>query len=527
MRSRLVTLAALLCSAVLTAGAASAATPADTLVIGYNRASNNLLPGANTGLPNIWANMLIYDCLVLHDGQGKIHPGLAEKWDLAKDGVTWTFTLRKDVTFHSGRKLTSKDVKAHFDMWKTLPTAAKINVLDRTEIVDEHTVRFVLKNPTLVFLNMISQTEWSYCGIPDSEQVARYGKDYGVVPESVSGTGPFKLVRWVREDRMEFERNPAYKWGPAFYKNRGPANLEKVVIRSIADAAARTAALERGEIDMDISLSETDARRLSSMKGLRVIVRPKNTIHHLGFNMERPLWKDDAVRLALAHAVDQRPIVEAVFSGYASPAVGLYADSVEGALPDRDMAKIAPGYDPAKAKRLLDEAGWKPGSDGIRVKDSQRLAFTVYLYTEPQENSLTIVQEQWRAIGAEATIRRLEYAAWQEAIRKGEHDIRAIDGTHSTADIAYWFTCAARPVSNNLFWCDPATEKAYEQTQKTTDNAVRVKAFQDLETRLVTYPVVIPLPHTSWVVGVRDGVKDLELHPIHGYYKLMDARKAR
>lgn len=151
----------------------------------------------------------------------------------------------------------------------------------------------------------------------------------------------------------------------------------------------------------------------------------------------------------------------------------------------------------------------------------------MFLYTEPQENSLTIVQEQWRAVGAEATIRRMEYAAWQDATKKGEHDLRAVDGTHSTADIAYWFTCAARPLPNNLAWCDPATEKAFESTQKTTDNAVRVKGFEDLETRLVTYPVLIPLPHTSWVVGVWDSVKDLDLNPIHGYYKLMDARKAR
>ncbi|HEY8368227.1 MAG TPA: ABC transporter substrate-binding protein [Thermodesulfobacteriota bacterium] len=526
MLSRIATFtAALLLLAV--ASASHAATPPDTLVIGYNRAANNLLPGQNPGLPNIWANMLIYDCLVIHDGEGKIHPGLAERWELAKDGVTWTFHLRKDVTFHSGRKFTAKDVKAHFDMWKTLPTASKIAALDRTEIVDDYTVRFVLKYPTLVFLNMISQTEWSYCGIPDSEQVAKYGKDYGVVPESVSGTGPFKLVRWIREDRLEFERNPAYTWGPAFYKNRGPAHIQKVVIRSIADAAARTAALERGEIDMDISLSEFDAKRLSAMKGLSVIVKPKNTTHNLGFNHDKPLWKDVRVRQALMYAIDQKPIVEAVFAGYAQPAIGLFAPSVEGSAPDDAVRAVFPGYNPEKAKALLDEAGWKPGPDGIRVKDGQRLAFNVFVYSEPQANTLTVIQEQWRAIGAEATIRQMEYAAWIEATKKGEHDIRYVDGTHSTADIAYWYTCAARPHPNNIFWCDPTTEKLYEITQKTTDPAARVKAFQDLELDLIKRAVLIPMPHTAWVVGVWDSVKDLELHPIHGYYKLLDARKAR
>ncbi len=522
----LVLAAALALATALVPGRARAATPPDTLVIGYNRAANNLLPGQNPSLPNIWANMLIYDCLVIHDAQGRIHPALAKRWESSSDGTVWTFYLRDDVTFHSGRKFTARDVKAHFDLWKTLPTASKIAALDKTEVVDDYTVRFTLKYPTLVFLNMISQTEWSYCGIPDSEAVAKYGKDYGVRPESVSGTGPFRLVRWVREDRMEFERNPAYRWGPAFYANRGPARIEKVVIRSIPDSAARTAALERNEIDMDISLAETDARRLSQVKGLRVIVQPKHTIHHLGFNFQKPLWSDVRVRRALAHAVDQRPIVEAVYSGYATPAIGLFADSVEGSVPDAEMAKIHLGYDPARARRLLDEAGWKPGPDGIRVKDGQRLAFTVYIYTETQANLMTIVQEQWREIGAEATIRQLEYAAHQEATKRGEHDMRYVDGTHSTADIAYWFTCAARPHPNNLFWCDPTTDRLFEQTQRTTDSAVRVKAFRELETRLVEQAVVIPMPHTSWVVGVWDSVKDLELHPIHGYYKLLDARKS-
>ena len=87
-------------------------TPDDTLVIGYNRISNNLTPGMTTALPNIWANMLLYDALVIHDFEGKVHPALAKRWETTKDGLTWTFHLRDDVKFHSGRKFTAKDVKA-------------------------------------------------------------------------------------------------------------------------------------------------------------------------------------------------------------------------------------------------------------------------------------------------------------------------------------------------------------------------------------------------------------------------------
>ena len=99
-------------------------TPDDTLVIGYNRISNNLHPGMTTALPNIWANMLLYDALVIHDFEGKVHPSLAKRWETSKDGLTWTFYLRDDVKFHSGRKFTARDVKAHFDNWKTFPSVS-------------------------------------------------------------------------------------------------------------------------------------------------------------------------------------------------------------------------------------------------------------------------------------------------------------------------------------------------------------------------------------------------------------------
>src|SRR3990172_3437678 len=94
----------LLSPALLAAGPAGAGTPDDTLVIGYNRASNNLHPGVNAALPNIWANMLLYDSLLIHHAQGEIHPALAKRWEVSKDGLVWTFSLRDDVKFHSGRK---------------------------------------------------------------------------------------------------------------------------------------------------------------------------------------------------------------------------------------------------------------------------------------------------------------------------------------------------------------------------------------------------------------------------------------
>ena len=506
-------------------GASVVAAPLDTLVMGHNRATNQLHPGTQSGLPNIMANMLIYDSLIIHDNEGKAHPGLAKNWELSPDGKTWTFHLRNNVTFHSGRNFTAKDVKAHFDSWKQMPTNAKINALKETVVVNDYTVQCKLHFPSLSFLNMISQTEFSYSGIPDSAAVEKYGTDYGVIPESISGTGPFMLKKWIRNDRMEFERNPNYKWGPSFYKTQGPAKIQKVIIRTIPEDAARSAALETGEIDVDLYLSAKDAPRFRKMKGFQVITKPKVTAHTLGFNHELPMWKDVRVRRAMMHAIDQQAIVDVAYNGFAKVSVGLWSDAVEGHTPKNQMAKLMPQYDPEQAKKLLSEAGWNPGPDGIRVKDGKRLEFVIRIYSEEMANIMTVVQEMFRKVGAKAMINLTEFAAWQRDMRDKKHGMRYTDGTHSTADYAYYYICKSIPWPNHVYWCDQTMDKLFEITQTTIDNSQRVRAFQEFEQEFIKKAVAIPMPHSMLIVGHSDKVKDLSLHPIHGIYKLIDAHK--
>ena len=177
-----------------------------TLTIGRNHDADTLYPGKSTGLSAIATNFFLYDGLVLHDFQMKIRPALAEKWETSGDGLTWTFHLKKGVKFHCGEPFTARDVKDHFDRWidqkEAFPTRAKVTALEETKVVDDHTLICRLKNPTLVFLNNVSQTEGGYPGIPHAKHVQKHGKDYGVVPDSICGTGPFKLKSWTKDDRM-------------------------------------------------------------------------------------------------------------------------------------------------------------------------------------------------------------------------------------------------------------------------------------------------------------------------------------
>jgi ABC-type transport system substrate-binding protein len=372
---------------------------------------------------------------------------------------------------------------------------------------------------------MISQTEFSYSGIPDSAAVEKYGTDYGVVPESISGTGPFILKKWIRNDRMEFERNPNYKWGPSFYKNQGPAKIQKIILRTIPEEAASSAALETGEIDVDLYLSPKDAPSFRKMKGFQVVTQPKVTAHTLGFNHELPMWKDVRVRRAMMQAIDQQAIVDVAYNGFAKISIGLWSEAVEGHTPKDQMAKLMPKYDPEQTKKLLSEAGWNPGPDGIRIKDGQRLEFVVRIFTEGQANILTMVQEMFRKVGANAMIRQTEYAAFQKDMRDKNHGMCYLDGSHSTADFAYFYICKSIPYPNYSYWCDSTTDKLFEISQTATSISERVKAFQDFEQYFIEKAVAIPMPHSMWIIGQSERVKDLPLHPIHGVYKLLDVHK--
>ena len=496
-----------------------------TLTIGRNHDADTLYPGRSTGLSAIATNLVLYDGLVLHDFQMKIRPALAERWEVSPDGTTWTFHLRKGVKFHCGAPLTAQDVKEHFDRWidpkEAFPTRAKVTALQETRVVDDHTLVCRLKNPTLVFLNNISQTEWGYASIPHAKHVVQHGKDYGVIPSSVCGTGPYKLREWVKDDRMELVRNDEYAWGAEAYESRGPAWVDRVVFRTIPEDASRAAELETGGIDVDIDVSPQHIARLEG-KGVKVTSIPRLSSNHLGFNLERELFRDVRVRRAVAHAVNREQIVQFIMKGQADVSHGLLHPIVAGATPREEMKAILPEFNLEKSRRLLTEAGWKPGADSIRQKDGKSLRATLYVPTELAERIVTPIQATLRDAGFDLQIKRLEFAAFTTATRAGDHDMRFLPMIYSSADFLYFFVSAAIPSPNTVRWKDDRTDTLFQQTQTTLKEADRVRAFQQIEQRLVGESVVVPIQHVRWIFGSRARVRGIKFHPIHGIYKLMD-----
>jgi peptide/nickel transport system substrate-binding protein len=481
--------------------------------------ASTLHPGSKTNFYDTFWHMALYDSLVIHGFDGQIYPGLAESWTPDETGTIWTFKLRQDVVFHSGEPFTAAHVVDHFTRWKEFPSSIKVKLLENVEAPDDYTVVCTLSSPTLVFLNNVSQTEFTYSAIPNMKMVAELGENYGL--NEADGTGPYKFEEWVKDDHLTLVRNDAYAWGPEFYDNKGVAFPERIIFKTIPEEASRSALVETGDADMNIETPPRDVERLQGVDGVAVASFARFSCNNIGFNMEKPLFQDINVRKAIMHAVNRAEIVEFVMFNQATIAEGYLPPTMVGANP-RDVTLPLVQYDAEQAKQLLEESGWVEGDDGIREKDGQKLSFTTYLILEIQEQVCQVVQAQLLEIGVDMQIRRLEQAAFDEAMTAGEHDARYHPQFMATPDHMYFYHSAFAPLPNSTRFADPNFDALFDRSQTTIDMDERLATFNEMETYLLDQAVVVPIMHVNWIISYQEKVKGTKFHNIMPTYKLMD-----
>ncbi|WP_019576669.1 ABC transporter substrate-binding protein [Curvibacter lanceolatus] len=290
-------------------------------------------------------------------------PALATSWQLSEDGLTLRFKLRENVKWHDGKDFTSADVEyTLLNVWKKLHPfgrAAFANV-EKVDTPDKSTVVIHLSSPAPYLLNYIN----SY-GAQILPKHLYAGTDVQNNPANLApvGTGPFVFKEWVKGSHVRLERNPHY-W------QKGQPYLQGIVFKFIPDAAARAVALEVGEIDVALgsSIPLSNLERFSDPAKWTINLddgRYLSTIFLTQFNVRRPYLSDKRVRQAFAHAIDKNALLKVVFWGYGKPATGPVPSSVVNYYsPDTRQYP----YDLKKAEALLDEAGFRKGPDGKRLK---------------------------------------------------------------------------------------------------------------------------------------------------------------
>lgn len=310
----------------------------------------------------------ILEGLVSYDLDLKPIPALATSWEQSTDGKTLSFKLRPGVKWHDGAEFTSADVEYTLqEVWRKLHPfgrAAFANV-EKVETPDKHTIVLRLSSPAPYILNYIN----TY-GAQILPKHLYAGKDVLTNPlnNAPIGTGPFVFKEWVKGSHVRLDRNPNY-WG------KGPGGeaqpyLDGVVFKFIPDAAARTVALEAGEIDTALAstIPLTNLNRFQDKKKYTIDTddgRYLSTIFLAQFNVRKPQLADKRVRQAFAYAIDRQALLKIVFLGYGKPATGPVPSSVVNYY-SGDVKKYS--LDLKQAAALLDAAGLKRGPDGKRLK---------------------------------------------------------------------------------------------------------------------------------------------------------------
>ena len=335
---------------------------------------------------------MIYEQLVSYTPAIKFRPALATSWE-AKDKF-WPFQLRRGATFHDGTPFNAGAVKAHFDrlLGPERPTGRSqyVPIIDAIDVLDTNTIRFTTKNVEAFFLELIA-SDATGC-IESPEAVKKYGKD---ITRNPVGTGPFRFVEWVKDDRIVVDRYDGY-WGDKAY-------LDRVVIRPVPEAEARAIGIESGDLQLAIRMNPEQLDRLR--KNPRVALSEKQTGRTLFMGMAnlRKPFSDIRVREALNYAIDKESIAKNLYQGQAEALPGVMPRGSSG------YAEVTGfPYDPAKAKRLLADAGYPNGfatkligPKGTYVKDF-----------ELQQ----AVQQQLAQVGVQVKLETLEFAKWLEQL---------------------------------------------------------------------------------------------------------------
>lgn len=497
------------------------------LIVGVHSEPKRLDPQKDTDINTvIWVKAL-FDSLLTVDYNMKIVPLLAESMPtVSSNGLTYTFKLRKDVKFHSGKPLTSEDVKFTFERWinkeTASPTAPRVAAIDKVETPDSHTVVFRLKQPSNTFITELST---GFASILNKEDVIAQGANWAV--KSVDGTGPFKFTNWVKNDNLTLSRFDGYRWGPAFYKNRGPAHVKEIRAKFIPEYNVRVMKLEAGELDLLLrQIPATDIPRLKK-SGIDVITVPILCTRLMAFKISSPGLDDINVRRAIAHAINKKEIVENLYTGIA--AVGDWP--LEPNTPGYKLdSRYVYNYDVEKAKKILDDAGWKV-VNGIRQKGNIRLENLVFISRAQYRDELGLIQSQVAKINIGIKTQPLDSLGFWPALTKGDHNIFHLNLPYESPDIFYsYLHSKSRPRPNAHDFANPKVDQLLMTYRNAPTHQESLAAAAEVQRILMEQVLWVPLYYPLGTHAVNTKVvRDFRPHSDYdtGSHKLLDVWTTR
>ena len=458
-----------------TVTANDAATPAygDTFIEASIGEPSNLLPILSSDSASSDINQLVYNGLIRYDKNLQLEGELAESWEISEDNLSFTFHLRKGVTWHDGAPFTSADVLFTYQMYinPDVPTSYAEDFLQvaKAEVIDDYTFKVTYEKPYAPALE-----SW---GTPIHPKHLLEGKD--VTKSELSrqpiGTGPYKFAKWDAGEKVELLANPDYFEGKPY--------IYRVVYRVIPDTSTQFLELKAGNLDL-MGLTpiqyqtQTDSAIFTDRFNKYRYLSFSYT--YLGYNMTKPLFQDKRVRQAISYAIDKQELIDGVLLGLGQAATGPYKPDTW--VYNNNVKRY--NYDPEKAKALLSEAGWEDSdNDNILDKDGEPLAFTIVTNQGNDLRSKTaeIIQRRLKEVGIDIEIRVVEWATFlKEFIFTGNFDATILGWSGGPEPDQYniWHSSKTAPRELNFIkYQNPEVDELLEKGRRTFDQAERKKIY--------------------------------------------------
>jgi peptide/nickel transport system substrate-binding protein len=491
----------LLGSCILIAGCRTKAEDPSTVTTIIESSPNNLDLRQGTDAQSERVGELIFDALVKKDEHYELQPWLATSWE-QPDALTWIFHLRDGVRFHDGRPLEAQDVvytiESLIDGSLVTAKSGSFAAVERVEAKDRLTAVVHMKRPDAGLLFDVSDGLFGV--VPRGS-----GKDLGLNPV---GSGPFKFVSAVQDKEVIVERNHEY-WGGMPSVPSGTHRIERVRFEVVPDTITSALELQKGSADIASNVLTLDmVHTLESAPNLKVESGVGSRVIYMTFNVNDPALKDRRVRQAVACAIDRQEIVDAIWRGRARLANTLLPLGHWAAAADDALAQYP--HDVARSQRLLEQAGFPAGKDGVRLR------LTIKTSTDETTRLMAaVLQQQMRTAGIDLEIRSAEFGTFYADVTKGAFEIYALRwiGSNEDPDIfRYAYATASFPPKggNRGRYSNPEVDSLLTQAAASTDRTVRkadyLKVQQILAVDLPTIPLWYPndeVLHTRRVEGIR------------------------
>ena len=436
----------------------------------------------------------VHDALVKPMPGGETTPSLAESWTQSKDGLVYEFVLRKGARFHNGDPVTAEDVKFSFDRYRGAAAKLLHDRVREVQIVDPGRVRFHLKEPWPDFMTFYGTSATGAAWIVPKKYLEKVGED-GFKKAPV-GAGPYRVVSSTPGVDLVMEAFEGY-W-------RKVPSVKRLVFRSMPDETTRAAALKAGDVDIAYLLSGPTAEEVKRTSGLRLAAAMPPGVVFLDLPEQwdpKSPWHDIRVRQAAGYALDRAALSQAETLGLSRPTGGLIPRVL-----DFSRAYEPPAYDPARAKRLLAEAGYPSGFDA-----GDLTPFPPYF------SLAEAVGNYLRAIGVRTRMRTMERAAfltaWREKKLRGVIMGLGAPAGNAATRIEVYVTKGGIYSSGEV----PEIETLFQRQARELDRKKRETMLHQIQQIMYDRVMYVPIYELAFLWGVGSRVEEACVDHIKGF----------